>query len=220
MARLAVGDPRGRRKPVEAEGLGDGGGRLGLGLRRRVTCRRLGDAPVEMLRLRFQGTPCLSRDVCQRRPRASSDGGNDGSLGQRSVAQQDPLPPALVEQFQCRLRRQDGAAEVHDHQHAVLGPCPLDGRCDQGGARPESASGLHTSRGLDGNGGAAHLPGKFDDPLGEARAVGDDNQADHFDKATRGPLLTERPTSQGEEQPDERSEADELRIPPGPPSSR
>jgi len=108
------------------------------------------------------------------------DRGGHGSLHERRLGEQDALASALRQQVQGHLRREDGAAEVHQDQDAVLRPHLLDGARDAPGVGAERVAGLVEAAGdPDAQPVAAHLSGQLGHALGELRAVAHKDEGDH-----------------------------------------
>ena len=86
----------------------------------------------------------------------------------------------LREQIERHLRREDGAAQVHQDQDAVLRPHVVDRPHHEGRVGPERPSRLIQPAGdPDPEVVAAHLRRQFRHPLGEPGAVADEDESDH-----------------------------------------
>ena len=89
-------------------------------------------------------------------------------------------PLLLVQQVEGQLGGEDGAAEVHEDQDAVLGPHLLDRAQHLGRVRAQRAAGLvQAAGGADAHVRPRHLRGQLGHALGEPGAVADDDEADH-----------------------------------------
>jgi hypothetical protein len=128
--------------------------------------------------------------------RLAEPGGHDGGhrpLRQRRVAQQDPVPPVLGQEVDRHLGRHDRAAEIHQHQHPVVGPHVLDGGHDQRGVGSQRVARLvEPTGGGDLHLVGAHAPGQLGHALGQRVTVRDDDHPDHG--AERYPLPFCRPS--------------------------
>ena len=81
--------------------------------------------------------------------------------------------PPLVEQVERQLGGEDGAAQVHEDQHAVLRPQVVDRREHLGGVGAEGAVGLvQPAGGADPHLRPGHLGGQLHDALGEPGSCG------------------------------------------------
>ena len=83
-------------------------------------------------------------------------------------------PPEQLEGGACR---EDGAAEVREDHDACPGIRLADGLGDQRGVRADGAV-RHTACGHDPDLGSGHLPGELGGAFGDARGMGDDDEAD------------------------------------------
>ncbi len=85
-----------------------------------------------------------------------------------------PAPP-LGQLFECHLGDEAGAAEIHQHGHAVCGVRDLDG-AEHLGQRCSQRAVVGASRRHEPHAAMRHLPCQLDNPLGQACAVRDDHQ--------------------------------------------
>ena len=154
-----------------------------------------GVVAAELLGLHPDRAAGLAGDLVERGAAAGGGGGGDRALDQRRVGEPDRAA-VRVGHLDRDLGAHERAAEVHQHEHAVVGPRALDRSPDPLGVGADGAV-LHAAGRLDRDLGA-HLARQRDDALGERRAVGDDDEADHSrgsagaPGAVRGPL-PERP---------------------------
>ena len=171
-----------RRGPrVQPEAVADGHARRRLRLARRGRARR------GVRRLAFAKLSGLAREAVARgRGHAGEgfaepgrDGRGHGALDERRGREQYAVAPLVAEQVQGQLGREDGAAEVHQDQHAVVRPDVLDRREHPGGVGAQGAGVVQPAGGADAHLRAGHLGGQLRDALGELRAVADDDEADH-----------------------------------------
>jgi hypothetical protein len=89
----------------------------------------------------------------------------------------------LAQQLDRELGAHQRAAQVHQHEHAVVGHGALDRRAHPLGVGPEHAGLLGAPRGLERELLPAHLPRQRDDALGQRLAVRDNDDADHVSEA-------------------------------------
>ena len=150
------------------------GGRRGLLLARRA--RRLLDA--ELRGLHGQRAARLGRHLLQGGAPARGHRRGHGALHQRGVAHQHAADGA-VEHLDGELGAHERAAEVHEHEHAVVGHGALDRRAHPLGVGAQRPGLVHPARGLQLELLAAHLARQRHDALRERLAVGDDDEADH-----------------------------------------
>ena len=161
------GVPRGLgSRPGRRQRLG-GGRRVG---RRRREVRGLGSQRAARLR----------GDLLQRIAEPGGDRRGHGALHERRLREQNALAPLPREQVQGQVRREDGAAEVHQDQNAVFRPHLLDGPRDARRVGAERVAGLIQPAGdPDPQASPAHLGGQLGHALGELGAVADEDQPDH-----------------------------------------
>ena len=127
-----------------------------------------------------QRTPSLASHLLQGVAEAGRNSRRDGALGQRRLAQQHALAPLLGQEVERHLRRQHGAAEVHQDQHAVGRPRLADGARHENGVGTQRLARLvETAGDRDPHFVRAHLRGEFSHTLGKLRAVADQHQSDH-----------------------------------------
>ena len=138
----------------------------------------------EVRRLGREAATGRDRDRLQRVAQRRRHARRHSALHQRGLGQQHPTAPLLLEQVDCQLGGEDGAAEVHEDQHAVVGPDVLDRRQHLRRIGAESAAGLvQPAGGAHAHLRPRHLRGELDHAFGESRAVADDDEADHRDQA-------------------------------------
>ena len=122
----------------------------------------------------------LFGDLLQRVAEPGGDRGGHGALHERRLGEQDAIAPLLRAQLQGHLGGEDGAAQVHQDQDAVLRPHLLDGPRDAHGVGAERAPRLIEAAGdPDPQTLPAHLRRQFGHALGEPGAVADEDQPDH-----------------------------------------
>jgi hypothetical protein len=129
------------------------------------------------------------RDRFERHAEFRGDGRRDRAFDERSLAEQDPCATLVTQEVEGQLGREHGAAEIHQHEHAVIGPRSLDRLHDQhrvGTDRMLRCAGctaivgrLEPTGGLEPHLAPAHLASELGDALGDAMAVRDDHDADH-----------------------------------------
>ena len=130
--------------------------------------------------LRGQRPPRLRRHRLEGVAEAGRDSRGHGALDERRRAQQHALTPFPRQQVQGHLRRQHGAAEIHEDQHAVGRPGLVDGPHHTKGVGAQRATGLVEPAGdRDPQSLRAHLRGELGRALGELCAVADQDQPDH-----------------------------------------
>jgi hypothetical protein len=110
-----------RRRPrVEAERVADRQPcLLALLRRRRVRSRRRLRLDAELRRLHAQRRARLRRDLLERRAGTGARGGGHSTLDERCLAQQHALRALAGDHLARHLRAHDGAAQIHQHEHAV-----------------------------------------------------------------------------------------------------
>ena len=175
-----------RRPRMQAERVADAQRqRLAVeGLRRSRRRRRRGLLLAQLRRLHRQRAARLGRDLVEPRTRARAGRGGHRALDQRRARQAHRA--ALAEHLDRDLGAHQRAAEIHQHEHAVVGAHALDRRHHALGVGADLAV-LEPARGLDRDVLTAHLPRQLGGPFGERRAVRDDDQPDHVRRArTRG----------------------------------
>ena len=112
-------------------------------------------------------------------PGAGGGGGGDGPLDQGRLTQHHPVSPLVVEHLQGEVGGEDGAAQVHEDDHAGLRPDLFDGGEDPGGVGPDRVVGVVDAAGGGDRGVTAHLPGQLRRALCDEGTVGDEDEADH-----------------------------------------
>ncbi len=153
------------------------GGPPGTGSRRRGSL--LG---AELLLLHRDRAPGLDPHLLQRGAASRRRGGGDRALDERCLAQ---LHAAIaVEQLHRHLRAHQGAAEIHQHEHAVVAHGPLDRGAHALHVGADRAV-LEAAGSLEPKLLAAHLPGQLDDAIGQRGAVRDNDDANHWPRARR-----------------------------------
>ena len=127
-----------------------------------------------------QRVPRLLSHLLQGVAKAGRNGRRDSALDKRRLAQQHALAPFLGQQVERHLRREHGAAEIHEDQHAVGRPRLVDGTRDEKGIGAQRPARLvETAGDRDLQSFRAHLRGELRHALGEFRAVADQDQPDH-----------------------------------------
>src|SRR5690349_17451837 len=112
-------------------------------------------------------------------PPGGGDGGGDGALDERGVGQPDLLPAGLrVEVGQQRQCAEHRTAQVREEHDAVAGVGRRDSRRDALGTRTQPTVVGTTGRYHPGTCG--DLAGEVGRTLGEAAAVGDEDDAYHW----------------------------------------
>ena len=86
--------------------------------------------------------------------------------------------PFALQHLDRHLGAHQRAAEVHQHEHAVVGHRALDRGADTLDVGPDRAI-LETAGGLEAQLLPAHLPRELDDAVGQRGAVRDDDDPDH-----------------------------------------
>ena len=111
---------------------------------------------------------------------AGGHGRGHGALYQRRGGEQHKAAPPFIQQVDGQLCGEHGAAEVHEDEHAVVGPHVLDRRQHLDRVGAEGARGLvEPAGGADAHLRPGHLRGQLGCAFGEPRAVTDDDEADH-----------------------------------------
>ena len=137
--------------------------------------RRLVVLLAELRGLRRQRAARLGGDLGQRRAAARPRSRGDRALDERCGGHHHG--PAGLEHLERDLGAHQRAAEVHQHEHAVVGADALDGRADALGVGADRAVVDPAGR-LDQHLAPAHLRGQLGHALGQPRAVGDENEVD------------------------------------------
>ncbi len=105
--------------------------------------------------------------------------GGHGALDQRRFAEQDAVASLRRQQVEGHLRREHGAAEVHEHKDAVGRPRLRDGpRHEHGVGAQRTAGPFESAGGRDAQVRPAHLGRELGHAGGELRAVADQHQSD------------------------------------------
>ena len=149
--------------------------RRGLGGR-----ARLAGGPGQVGDLARQPSSRLGRHLVQRITEPGRDRGGDRSLHQGGLAEHQPGPPLVRHHLRRHLGGEHRAAEIHEHEHAVVGPGRLDGPRDErgvGAQRPVRQ--VQAAGGDDRHVRPGHFPGQLDDAVGQPGAVRDDHDSDH-----------------------------------------
>ncbi len=172
------GEPEGRRGRFACAEIRDGAGATRPLLRPGAKSRAC--RPRKVGGLRHQSAARLFFHLGERLAEARGDRRRHGSLDERRLAEQDAGTLLRREELEGHLGREDGAAEVHQDQHAVLRPRRLDGVRDAHGVGAQRVSRLIEAAGR----GqpqvlAAHLGGQLGGALGQPGAVTDEDDADH-----------------------------------------
>ena len=108
------------------------------------------------------------------------DRGRHRAFDQRGLAQLDPFALLGFQQVEGHLGRQHRAAQVHQDEHAVLGPRAFDRLHHEDGVGADRVVGhVETAGGLETDVRPAHLARELGDAFGDAEAVGDDHDPDH-----------------------------------------
>ena len=139
--------------------------------------------------LRLEPAASLGGTGFERLAEPCRDRRGDGALQERRLREQDERASLVVEEIHRHLRRQDGAPEVHQDQHAVVGPDGLDGAQDAGRVGAEHAGFVQTAGGADAHLRRRHLRGQGGDALGHLGAVADQDDADHAGAAPAAPPI-------------------------------
>jgi hypothetical protein len=145
--------------------------------RGRRSCGRL--AGAELRDFSLQPAASLLRHL---RQRLAEPGGNccrDGSLDERCLAEEHRLALLWRQEVERGLGAQDGAAEVHEHEHAVAGVGPADRLHDANSVRAERPFLGQPTGKLELDVRSGHLGRELADALRECRAVGNDHDPDH-----------------------------------------
>ena len=171
-----------RRRPcVQAMGVveGDldaGGGRWADP--RQLAVGRHRDTDPEELGLDLRRVGGLGRHLGQRRTAGGGDDGGDEAFDDRGLRQHDRRC-VVAGQLDGQFGAEHGAAEVHEHEHAVGCAGALDRGPDVGGVGAEDPT-IEPGRDLDGGPCPVHhLQCQFDGGFGQPATVGDDDDADH-----------------------------------------
>ena len=181
------GDPGLDRRGAEVGGGGgDRGPLAGSGGRdtgRVQDCPRAGGATrpraSDLGTLGVQRPGRLERHPLQRLAQPRGHRRRHRALDQGGGAQQHPAAALLGEQLQRHLGGEQGAAQVHEHQHPALRPGRLDGGGDPHRVGAQCGLGwLHAPRRDDPDLLPGHRPGQLRGPLGELGAVRDQDQPD------------------------------------------
>src|SRR5215218_5995316 len=108
--------------------------------------------------------------------------GREGPFDERRVDQRDPVPDLRGQHLQHGLRGEDGAPEVHEHEHLVCLQGTYGG-FDPLGVRAERAVGVAT------DGGDLDLPCHLQDQVrrafGDLLAVRDEHYSHHQEEPSR-----------------------------------
>ena len=172
-------EPR-RRARVQAEAVLDGQ-RAASARRRRSRPAAAASAPASSspsCAVFIASAPRASRATSSSvAPAARARRRRDRALDQRRRREQH-RPAVRLEHLDRHLRAHQRAAEVHQHEHAVGRADRLDGGHHARGVGADRAVVEPAGR-LDRDLLAAHLPRELGDALGQRRAVGDDDEADH-----------------------------------------
>ena len=108
------------------------------------------------------------------------DRGRHRAFDQRGLAQLDPFALPGFQQVEGHLRRQHRTAQVHQDQHAVLGPRAFDRLHHEDGVGTDRVfRHVETACGLETDVRSAHLARELGDAFGDPEAVGDDHDPDH-----------------------------------------
>src|SRR5437763_29791 len=149
--------------------------------RRRGACRALGLGPAgaELCGLPLQPAARFLRDLCEwlAEPRGYRRG--HGSLDERGLTQEHRLALLRRQEVERGLGAQDGAPEIHQHEHAVAGVGPVDCLHDANRVGAESPFFGHAPGQLELHVGAGHLRRQLADALGQRAAMRDDHDSDH-----------------------------------------
>ena len=135
---------------------------------------------AEVRSLARQPAHRLAFDVVERAADLRRDRGRDGALDHRRTRQPHLRPALLVEEVQRHLGGEHRAPEIHEHEHAVVGPRPLDRGEHQHRVGADRVPGLvEPAGGLDPDVLPGHLACEVRSALGDAAAVRDDDDPDH-----------------------------------------
>ena len=142
-------------------------------------CRRRRPLGSELGLLHRDRAPCLALDLLKREPSTRRDRGGDGPLDEGRLTERHLA--VRIQELDRHLGAHHGTAEIHQHEHAVIGHRPFDCSTHTLDVGPDRAV-LETARGLDRELLTAHLPCQLDDAVGQRRAVRDDDDPDHVYK--------------------------------------
>ena len=159
-------------------------GRRARGRRRRVR-DALAPPPPLVRRARCSSLPArppraAAATASSRSPRPAATAAATAPSTSGASVSSDRGASLLVQQVDGQLGGEDGAPEVHQDQHAVVGPHVVDRAQHPGRVRPERACRLvQPAGGADAHVRARHLRGQLGHALREPGAVADDDEADH-----------------------------------------
>ena len=151
---------------------------------------RDGSVVAQVRDLAGEPTARLLRHTIERRAQLRRDGCRHRTLDDRRFTQQHQGPAILGQQVQGELCGQDRAAQVHQHQHTVVGPRTLDRVHHHHGVGADRVLGhVQSPGGLEPDLRSTHLARELRHTLGDEVAVRDDHDAHH--RST--PVRTSRP---------------------------
>ena len=149
-------------------------GRVAPALLRRARRRRR-----QVRGLGRQTAAGLSGHLVEGTAEARRHSGGHGALDQRRFAEQDAVAPLRRQQVEGHLRREHGAAEVHEHKDAVGRPRLRDGpRHGHDVGAQRTAGPFESAGGRDVQVRPAHLGRELGHAGGELRAVANQHQSD------------------------------------------
>jgi hypothetical protein len=158
---------------LEPERLGFAGRWRGLGGRSRDL------VAAELRDLSLQPAACLRRHLVKRAAQPCGDSRRHRTLDERRLAEQHAFALPGIQQVERSLGAEDGAAEVHQHEHAVAGVGAANRLGDQDGVGAEGAFLGEPTGGLDPDVRARHLGGEPAHAVRQRGAVRDDHDPDH-----------------------------------------
>ena len=134
-----------------------------------------------MLALGVEGALGLAAHLFEGAAAGRAHGGRHGALDERGRAQNHraALLPAAREHLQRDVRAEEGAAQVHEQQHALRAAHALDRPQDPGGIGADRMLGIVDPRGRGGPHLGRNLRDELEHAPGERFAVRDQHQADH-----------------------------------------
>ena len=175
---------------MQADRVDDRDSRLRIGgcelqVRRRGTRIRGWLVATKLGGLHLQRALSLGPDLLERRAAPGCGGGRHRALHQRGLAHH--YASVTLHQLDRHLGAHQRAAQVHEHEHAVIGHRPLDRRAHALGVGADRAvvepAGLLQRELL-----AAHLARERDDAAGQLSGVGDDDDPYHGAASLIDPL--------------------------------
>ena len=138
-----------------------------------------GLAGAELCGLSLQPAACLIRHLRERLTESRGNCRGHRSLDERGLAEEHRLALFRRQEVECGLSAQHGAAEIHQHEHAVSRVGPADRLHDANGVGAEGPGLGQPSGELQFHVGAGHLRRELADARRQRFAVGDDHDPDH-----------------------------------------